>query len=186
MLLCLSVTEETSGPPTLSVVLFDKKSFLCFFFSSSASCPFIGASSSDIYGQTFLCISLPSGTFNDVAEVLRVDGPYVYASVNVDSLKSEALNNVVNGDFVDGTIVKTIQSAALSAGAASSEEASAAAFTVFGKSRSWGQDLYEDLVEPTLDLPFRWETWRRSGASIFSPLRALAFRFGVPIYCLTA
>jgi len=35
-------------------------------------------------------------------------------------------------------------------------------FKHFAKDNTWGQDLYDDLVEPTLKLPFQWETWRRS------------------------
>ena len=33
--------------------------------------------------------------------------------------------------------------------------------THFAKSAVWGQDLYEDLVEPYYEKGFMWETWRR-------------------------
>ena len=33
--------------------------------------------------------------------------------------------------------------------------------THFAKSAVWGQDLYEDLVEPYYKKGFMWETWRR-------------------------
>ncbi len=37
-------------------------------------------------------------------------------------------------------------------------------FTSFTKAPSWGADLYEDLVMPSLKVTagFMWETWRRS------------------------
>ncbi len=121
-------------------------------------------SGSDIYGQSFLCISLPAGGSTGAAataaEVLRYDGPSIYSTANVASAKLSHLTSLASDQFLSGSVVRDIASAEDDGGGA----AAVASFKVFGKSGSWGKDLYADLVEPTLKLPFKWETWRRSGA----------------------
>jgi hypothetical protein len=167
-------------------------------------------SGSDIYGQSFLCISLAGGdgSIDTVAEVLRYNGPYIYSTDNVAAVGSTGLSALVANSFLGGAVVRSItadssvaaaaaakkskaaaNAAVINAsvvseaavleqagqGTAGKEEAAAAAtFTVFGKSASWASDLYANLVEPTLQLPFRWETWRRSGASYVVYVRVRA------------
>jgi len=121
-------------------------------------------SGSEIYGQSFVCISLANNGADVAADVLRYDGPNIYSTANVDAAGSSPLTELVNGNFMDGTTVQQLTAASTEAWSAiRSRSSSSAVFTVFGKSASWDSDLYEDLVEPTLKLPFRWETWRRSG-----------------------
>jgi deoxyribonuclease-2 len=107
---------------------------------------------SDIYAQTFLCVSIEAGTVDAVAAGLQYVDPWLFDSSMPAALQAQypALAGLLSGQRATGTSTQVIGSAG------------GHAFTHFAKSGSWGQDLYEDLVQPALQADALWETWRRS------------------------
>jgi len=103
---------------------------------------------SHIYGQSFLCVSLNSAGLESVGYQLMFYHPDLYAQ----SIASQYTNlsALVGGKRFDGAHVLQFP---ISSGMQ---------VTHFGKSNSWGKDVYEDLVLPHFKSGFHWETWRRS------------------------
>jgi len=83
---------------------------------------------------------------------LQYSDPNIYDSAIPKSLTSTypEMTALFGGKRQSGSSVSTITSSG------------GTKFTSFAKDNNWGKDLYDDLVEPTLKMPFEWETWRRS------------------------
>jgi len=107
---------------------------------------------STTYGQSMLCISVSASTVEDIAAVLLYANLGIYSSNLPSSLRSSLPNmaDLIDDKDSDGSTSKVIESVG------------GQRFTIFSKSESWGQDLYEKLVSPTLKVSFFWETWRRT------------------------
>lgn len=104
---------------------------------------------SDIYAQSFLCLSLNHDDVQNAAYQLQFFHPDIYSSNLVVSHKYTNISDLIDGTRYEGANVLTVQ-------------AGSTTITSFAKSNSWGKDLYEDLVCPYFDQGFQWETWRRS------------------------
>ncbi|KAL6060360.1 deoxyribonuclease II [Balamuthia mandrillaris] len=105
-----------------------------------------------IYGQSFLCITLPFAGVETVAQALLVSKPYVYSS-NVPSTLSKKLPNV--NLLLDHKFI-TRQPMTFNATLASS---GGNKFIVATKNALWADDIYEGLVAPLLDADIYVETW---------------------------
>lgn len=103
------------------------------------------------YGQSFLCMTLDLATLDTIAGVFMVDRPFVFDSWMPSSLASSlpTLATLLNGGTQKGT--NTTYEGIKSLGGKG--------FTMFGKSKEWDSDLYEDLVEPHLNSGMFLETW---------------------------
>jgi len=109
---------------------------------------------STIYGQSMLCISLSATQVDNIAELLQYADLGIYDKNMPSSIASDVpeFSKLVSGTTTDGAGTKVFKSVG-------GQE-----FTAFSKSESWGKNLYEELVSPTLKQSFMWETWRRSPA----------------------
>ncbi len=107
---------------------------------------------STTYGQSFLCVSVDADTIEVVAKNIAFIDPHIYASVVPAGLTSvyPALTALVAGARAAGTSTTTILAT------------DSTPFEFFGKSGSWGKDIWEDLVQATLGVDMFVETWRRS------------------------
>jgi deoxyribonuclease II len=110
-----------------------------------------------IYGQTFICISLPDyQTANLIAQqMLSQQNPQIltessYIPHGVE--KDEALSQLFHGN----EIKETQQPSTLRFKSRGGQE-----FLIIAKSRKWGKDFWLDLVSPTLDCDLVVESWRR-------------------------
>jgi len=106
---------------------------------------------STIYAQSFLCISFNKPEGELVANHLQYIWPSIWESNVPAALASvyPSFTNLVKGVRQNGAHVLTFKSWKNTT------------FTVFGKDNKWGEDLYEDLVAPNLQVGFQWQTWRR-------------------------
>lgn len=131
-----------------------------------------GSASSE-YGQAMLCVSMELETLDGIAYQLRIMHPSVYAS-NLPKVLSTGLPNlsaVLERDWLTGSKSFEIASAGvrlrgwLKARSQPRAHASPCVqghdFVSFAKDKTWGKDLYEDLVAPHYSLGFLVETWRR-------------------------
>ena len=107
-------------------------------------------STGTIYGQSFLCLSLSHSDLNKIMEVLLVDFPYPYAThipeygyKEIPSLKKFTDEEWNNENMTISEEVK-----------AGSDQ-----FTVYGKHREWGLDLYHDLLAPEIGDDIYANTW---------------------------
>jgi deoxyribonuclease-2 len=115
----------------------------------------------EIYGQTFICISLPDyQTANRIAEqMLGQQNPQVLAESS--RLPSSLQDDEPLAHLFHGT------------GVNESKEPSTLRFTSRGgkefllvaKSRKWGEDFWLDLVSPALQCDLVVETWRRGAVT---------------------
>ncbi|KAH0795669.1 Deoxyribonuclease II family protein [Histomonas meleagridis] len=102
------------------------------------------------YGQSFLCLTLSHSDMDKIMEILLVDFPYPYAS----SIPSYAyssmptlqkfMNEKWNNN--DMTLVRTVK-------------AGTTQFTLYGKHRKWGKDLYHDLLATSYQDNIYANTW---------------------------
>jgi len=121
-------------------------------FPDATASSYTWKSASTIYGQTFLCVTLTTSGIEAAAAQMQYADPFIYDS-SVDSSFARiypTLTALFQGTRQKGSNVAPITSAG------------GVKFTSFAKDNQWGQDLYDDLVEPTLQTPMEWETWRRS------------------------
>lgn len=118
-------------------------------FPDLTAVDFTFPSGGEIYGQTFLCLTLPNSEINSLTTQLQYDKVSVYESNLPSGISWPNLQSLIDGNFIDGTNILNTQTIG------------GASFTSFAKSPSWGQDLYENLVLPQLKTGFMWETWRR-------------------------
>lgn len=102
------------------------------------------------YGQSYLCLSLATSSFEDVAAQLQLIYPLVYDSA-VGSSAGENMQGVIAGsNHVRGSPYKQISDLSTIGGAK---------FTSFAKNSAWNSDLYEDFVAAELQDDLRVETW---------------------------
>lgn len=109
---------------------------------------------SDTYGQSFLCVSLAPAEVEVAAAGLKYVDPLVYGSVVPAGLAAmyPTLTALLAGARTAGAGAHTIRSTANNI------------FTHYGKSGSWGKDIYEDLIQDALGVDMFVETWRRAPA----------------------
>lgn len=108
---------------------------------------------STTYGQTFLCMSLDSTMIEAAAGQIAYNDPLIFTSQLPSDLAAlyPTMESLINGNRAEGTSVQTLTTTP-----------NGHQFVSFAKSGSWDQDLYEDLVQPKLNINMLWETWRRS------------------------
>ena len=96
------------------------------------------------YAQSFMCITLTLSEFESISALLQTSYPYFYASNLPDSLNLPNFSALISKTKVDAT----------------SDSYSFGDFAAFAKSRTWGKDLWEDLVAPSMGGGMYVETWR--------------------------
>lgn len=111
----------------------------------------------EIYGQTFICISLPDyQTANQIAQqMLCQQNPQILkeSSRIPSSLQdSEPLSLLFHGTGID----ESTEPSTLRFTSRGGKE-----FRLIAKSRKWGKDFWLDLVSPELKCDLIVETWRR-------------------------
>lgn len=108
---------------------------------------------STTYGQSFLCITLPAAAVDQSAFQLRHVKAQIF-SQNAPSWLPTASPNM-------SLLLQQTPAAESNSSVAELTTKGGVGITHFAKSAVWGQDLYEDLVEPYYEKGFMWETWRR-------------------------
>lgn len=105
------------------------------------------------YGQTMLCISLPSDQSHSLGWQLLQNDPYVYASNMPETLSSQffVLLKVIQGERPEVSPWYRI---------ATLTSVSGKVFTSFAKYKKYDQDLYTSLVAPMLETNIVVESWR--------------------------
>ncbi|KAJ8039056.1 Deoxyribonuclease-2 [Holothuria leucospilota] len=106
------------------------------------------------YGQTAVCVSLKSSEMETVAKQMQCTRPYVYSNHTTDLFHS-VFENVVKGLFgkcPSGSQIVQLQSLGMQN------------FTHYAKSKTYGKDIYFDLIAQDLKSDLLVETWRRSTA----------------------
>jgi len=103
------------------------------------------------YGQSFLCVSYGVGTFDDIGSLFQENRPKFYATQLDSSVKGNLphLADAFSGtyDRSANLLTKSLQSS------------SGMGFTLFGKTRAWGQDLYNQGVSPYFQDDTYVESW---------------------------
>jgi len=111
------------------------------------------------YGQSLLCVTLSHSGLESVAQGLLIDRPGVYASSLPVYTKDiiPSLSSVISQDWnrEDETMQRTIQVGSVS-------------FEFFAKSGSWNQDLYHDLLAPSLKARSFSQTWSNGVGTLTS------------------
>ncbi|MDQ3707505.1 MAG: deoxyribonuclease II family protein [Chloroflexota bacterium] len=106
------------------------------------------------YGQTLLCITLKDvATAEAIAQQMLVQqGPQVYGTRLPQSLPPDSVwHKLAAGDFSLSHTPSDIPFTSKGG----------ATFRSIAKSRLWGQDLWSDLVGPSLGVDLDVESWRR-------------------------
>ena len=109
------------------------------------------------YGQTFLCITLPSVTATEqlAAQMRRFQDPQTYGCWIPPGLGDDSeLALLARGVAVTEPPPRATDDHAFSSSAGES-------FRSIAKSRSWGEDFWIDLVGPALQTSLNVESWRR-------------------------
>jgi len=125
------------------------------------------------YGQSFICLTLSTkDSLNDVGKQLMIAHPQLYDSGISDDLASAA------PDFADFVNDKKSDD---DSNTVTFSTYSGTDFTHVVKSGSWGKELYEDLVAPTLDADLQVETWMNGELSnkIPSSCKGSKFKYNV-------
>jgi len=113
------------------------------------------------YGQTFFCVTFPYSMLGEVGNQLLLNEPYIYdwslpAAMARDN---EVLQKVIKGQppktapFFRKTSLTSLGGVAM---------------TSFAKHKKWSEELYTDLVAPTLQKVLYTETWQNGGGDIGS------------------
>eukprot|EP00518_Triparma_eleuthera_P018247 CAMPEP_0197556460 /NCGR_PEP_ID=MMETSP1320-20131121/15173_1 /TAXON_ID=91990 /ORGANISM="Bolidomonas sp., Strain RCC2347" /LENGTH=304 /DNA_ID=CAMNT_0043117593 /DNA_START=1 /DNA_END=911 /DNA_ORIENTATION=+ len=97
------------------------------------------------YAQSFMCVTLTLSEFENISSLLSTSYPYFYKTNLPDSLDLPNFSALISKTKVDNT---------------SSQISFGHGFTAFAKSRTWGKDLWEDLVAPSMGAGMYVETWR--------------------------
>lgn len=124
-----------------------------------------------IYGQTFLCISLPDyQTANRIAgQMLSQQNPQILhesSRIPTDVSDDEPLKRL----FHEVGLTASEQSSVLKF-----ESRAGKPFQLVAKSRKWGEDFWLDLVSPTLNCDLVVETWRRGAVTPLKDNRSSEF-----------
>eukprot|EP00462_Mataza_sp_D1_P000355 CAMPEP_0175088982 /NCGR_PEP_ID=MMETSP0086_2-20121207/545_1 /TAXON_ID=136419 /ORGANISM="Unknown Unknown, Strain D1" /LENGTH=270 /DNA_ID=CAMNT_0016361465 /DNA_START=229 /DNA_END=1041 /DNA_ORIENTATION=- len=113
--------------------------------------------SDDTYGQTFMCLTLGLDTFDTVGKILGTNWVQTYDSNLPDKLASKLPNF---GSYVDGDHSGEIQFHT------NIQTAGGQTFTAFSKDKTWGGDLYDGFVAPTMKSDLIAETWQNGVGSM--------------------
>ncbi len=111
----------------------------------------------EIYGQTFICVTLPDyQTANDIAQqMLSQQNPQILTEssrIPAGLLADEPLSQLFHGiGLSDSEQPSTVQF----------KSRGGHDFMLIAKSRKWGEDFWLDLVSPALKSDLVVETWRR-------------------------
>lgn len=114
-----------------------------------------------IYGQTFICITLPDyQTANQIAkQMLSQQNPQIltessYLPPNIDT--DEPLSCLFHGNSINESVEPSTVHFTSRAGKE---------FMLIAKSRKWGKDFWLDLVSPALKCDLVVESWRRGAVT---------------------
>jgi deoxyribonuclease II len=124
-----------------------------------------------IYGQTFLCISLPDyQTANRIAQqMLTQQNPQVLqesSRIPASLQDDEPLSLLLRGSGIDES--KTPSTLRFTSRAGKP-------FLLIAKSRKWGEDFWLDLISPELQCDLIVETWRRGATTPLQDSRSSSF-----------
>jgi len=113
------------------------------------------------YGQTFFCISFPYSMLREVGTQLFFNDPYIYdwALPPTMARDIEILTKLVKGQTQKEAPFFRKTNLISSAGVS---------LTSFAKFKKWSEELYTDLVAPTLKKGLFTETWQNGGGDIGS------------------
>ncbi|EGG20263.1 deoxyribonuclease II [Cavenderia fasciculata] len=112
-------------------------------------------------GQSYLCVSYNADQFDSIIKMLYVNRAYVYTyDVPTETkLPMTELKNLLSGGFEASP---TATSKVLTSSAKTE-------VTVFAKNKQWYSDLYEDLLQPTIQQNMIVTTWRIGSNSSVMP-----------------
>lgn len=158
------------------ILAFDKASDTAVFLLHStprfpASMEAALPAEEEIYGQTFICITLPDyATANRIAgQMLAQQNPQILtessripASLGAD----EPLSKLFHGVDIDESPTPSTLNFHSKAGKA---------FMLVAKSRHWGEDFWLDLVSPELKADLIVESWRRGAVTPLQDGRSAEF-----------
>jgi len=107
---------------------------------------------SDRYAQSMACVTVSAATVNQIANTMRINYPWVYGLNMPEALKvqQQYMDDLINKKKISKTN-ETASNALFSLGGVR--------YTQFAKSKSWGEDLWDDLVAPYYGSPMYVETW---------------------------
>jgi len=150
-------TASTSYGHTKGDIAFDSTSGFWLVHSvpqyPNATGPFSFPQSGSItYGQSFLCVSYATSTFNSIGGQLLINKPFVYAS-NIPSSFSSLLPNLFL--VLQKKWITTSSTALVKLYSYPSKQL----FYCFAKNTAWNSELYEYLVQPYFKKAGYWETW---------------------------
>lgn len=158
------------------IIAFDKESDSAFFLLHST--PRFPANNEielpddeRIYGQTFICITLPNyATANQIAQqMLEQQNPQILTESSriPESLgKDEPLSLLFHGTQIN----ESKQPSTLKFHSKGGKE-----FLLVAKSKHWGEDFWLDLVSPTLKCDLVVETWRRGKVTPLQDMHSTCF-----------
>jgi deoxyribonuclease-2 len=148
------------------VIIFDRDNGLYLTHSVPGFPPDPSASDFDYpssgtkYGQAFQCLTISHQTIDILASGLLVARPYRYAHnfpIWAESVL-ETLKRVISGEYLTAETNKVISITTIGG----------KQYQNLIKSRSWGLDLYHDLVAPTYQGNVIAETWGLGGGNLGS------------------
>ena len=158
------------------ILAFDKASDSALFLLHStprfpADKEFTLPDDEQIYGQTFICITLPDyQTANQIAQqMLCQQNPQVLTEssrIPTSLQDDEPLARLFHGTGVD----ESEKPSTLQFKSKGGQE-----FLLIAKSRKWGEDFWLDLVSPTLKADLIVETWRRGAVTPLQDNRSTDF-----------
>lgn len=112
------------------------------------------------YGQSFLCLSLETSAFEDVAHQLSFIYPQVYdTNFPGDDLGGPVMRGVAAGTHTRADPFTSVKPLTTLGGAD---------FLSFAKNTAWNSDLYEELVAAHIDDDLRTETWQNGRGKMSS------------------
>lgn len=125
----------------------------------------------EIYGQTFICISLPDyQTANQIAQqMLHQQNPQVLSESSRIPTSLEA-DEPLSMLFHGVGVTESKEPSTLRFKSRGGKE-----FLLIAKSRKWGEDFWLDLVSPALKCDLVVETWRRGAVTPLHDSRANTF-----------
>uniref|UniRef100_A0A914E5Q0 Deoxyribonuclease II n=1 Tax=Acrobeloides nanus TaxID=290746 RepID=A0A914E5Q0_9BILA len=106
-----------------------------------------------INGQSFICVTFPVTSLNEIGEQLWFMQPSVYDYNLPESFKNLFPN------LTKAVTEKELPRSAKNANVANLMSKGGTEFTSFAKHKKFAKDLYADLVATTLQKPFYAETW---------------------------
>jgi len=103
------------------------------------------------YGQSYICLSLPTASLESVGKQLMYNEPYMYGiNIPLWAEKYSSLKQAASGAHVKSAPFYNSEKLETSGGLK---------LTSFAKFSKFGKDLYADLVAPALRTPLLVETW---------------------------